>query len=152
MLNGCTAMCNMCYQSTNQVRSPMEASIWRKTIVQCWGWDGWVAGSWSGLFRHEKLNLLVAQMKTKPFCVALHVNIAVVFRVFLFLKQQKKLIRSCFHDIFDAVHVLTFYRLAIVGMRRETKSSCIEMLFNSTTSKIHFFLFLSRFFLLCCVV
>lgn len=35
MLNGSTAMCNMCYQSTNQVRSPMEASIWRKTIVQC---------------------------------------------------------------------------------------------------------------------
>lgn len=79
-MNAPSAMCNMCYQSTDQVGITLTTPISQNSLCSVES----LLFSWlcqiEQTFPSENSIYLLAQMKTKP----LYVNIAVVFRLFFF--------------------------------------------------------------------
>lgn len=140
MINGSGVLCNMCYQSTDQVSVAVAIYFEWNSRSNC-------AKRRVVLFRHPapdwasfspgKLNLLMAQMKTKPFRSSLHVNIACCVSYIFF--KKKKLIHSCFRK--HCLLLVGRVEPPVHSQHRRLRNIFHRDILPNLLNKIHFFYF-----------
>lgn len=136
-MNAPSAVCNMCYQSTNQVRMVRRTRIEHNNPAQC------KSRSASGCARSAelsvwKLNLLAGTNESKTFICEYRCCVSFIFF------PSKKIDPHCFHEI---LHSSTCSYLTVLPKlySRLRKNSRNWYSFQLAQQNPFFFIFLSRF-------